>query len=40
MVGDENVDCTAEVDSGGIRFCEECAAGIERNQRVRMAKRA
>ena len=40
MVGDEKVDCTDEVDSGGIRFCEECAAGIERNRRVRMAKRA
>lgn len=30
MVGDEAVDCTAEVDSGKLRFCEKCDRVIRR----------
>jgi len=33
MVGDAEVDCTAEVDSGGIRFCDKCMIGMALRQR-------
>ncbi len=34
MVGDTEVDCTEEVDSGNIQFCEECSASIRKHRRM------
>lgn len=33
MVGDAEVDCTGEVDLGGIRFCKQCLTGIRKKLR-------
>lgn len=37
MVGDETVDCTEGVDSGNLRFCEVCTAGIQKKLRNKQA---
>jgi len=33
MVGDAEVDCTEEVDTGGLRFCEPCNSAIRKKMR-------
>ena len=38
MVGDAEVDCNEEVDSGGISFCKECGEEIEKSRRLKRAR--